>query len=77
LHQLTLKLDDTSDQLQLLIDDSLAFYSEDAQFSLASSITNQWWNSGWTLGSGGRRNNDFDGVITEFQVDDSAMFLSF
>jgi hypothetical protein len=75
-HTLRIIADDISDQVQMFIDGTLVVDRSDLDFTFDSaSPAKNWWTKGWSIGEGNRRDGDFEGIITDFQIDDSALFI--
>lgn len=75
-HSLRIVADDQSNHIQMFVDEALVYDRSELEFDFDTAETaKSWWNQGWSIGEGGRRDGDFAGVITDFQIDDTALFV--
>jgi hypothetical protein len=73
-HSLRVIADADIDRVQLLLDGSVVLDSSDQAFAFGTGGQN-WWSKGWAIGDGDRRSDDFEGLVTNFAVDDTSLFV--
>ncbi|WP_320178743.1 right-handed parallel beta-helix repeat-containing protein [Roseovarius pacificus] len=69
-HQITLMVDQVTDQLQVLVDGQLVLNETNTDFDFVGSNGGTEW--GWNIGL---RNRDVDGLVSGFAIDDDVQFV--